>query len=350
MIKGIHTFGELKVLFAILDWGLGHATRSTPIISFLQEQGAEIIIASRGLSGMYLKRNFPELHQLTFPDSDVTYSSMGATPSILARGLAQPTINQKQKEWTEMAVEQYGITHIISDNVYGIYSSKVRSILITHQLQLQTKLLQNQVNKRLAKWIDRFDEVWVPDVEGEHALTGELTKNIYLKTPVKHIGILTALENVDGGNMEFEFIAMLSGPEPLRSDLEIKLEKHLSKLGGNHALVRGTNKAKTTPIRDNITYFDLVQNGELSRLIAQSNAVICRSGYSSIMDLIALRKPAILIPTPGQPEQAYLSQRCAHRKWFTASEQKRPITKEPIFGHTGANPYDFKEKILKALF
>ena len=35
--------------------------------------------------------------------------------------------------------------------------------------------------------------------------------------------------------------------------------------------------------------------------------VISRSGYSTIMDIIALGKKSILIPTPGQTEQEYLA-------------------------------------------
>ncbi|HQU56730.1 MAG TPA: glycosyltransferase, partial [Chitinophagaceae bacterium] len=35
--------------------------------------------------------------------------------------------------------------------------------------------------------------------------------------------------------------------------------------------------------------------------------IIGRSGYSTIMDIIALGKKAILLPTPGQTEQEYLA-------------------------------------------
>jgi UDP-N-acetylglucosamine:LPS N-acetylglucosamine transferase len=34
--------------------------------------------------------------------------------------------------------------------------------------------------------------------------------------------------------------------------------------------------------------------------------IISRSGYSTVMDIAALRKKSILIPTPGQTEQEYL--------------------------------------------
>ena len=35
--------------------------------------------------------------------------------------------------------------------------------------------------------------------------------------------------------------------------------------------------------------------------------IVSRSGYSTVMDIAALRKKSILIPTPGQTEQEYLA-------------------------------------------
>ena len=38
----------------------------------------------------------------------------------------------------------------------------------------------------------------------------------------------------------------------------------------------------------------------------EAEYVISRSGYSTVMDIMALQKKSILIPTPGQTEQEYL--------------------------------------------
>ena len=62
---------------------------------------------------------------------------------------------------------------------------------------------------------------------------------------------------------------------------------------------------------------------ELNDLIKRSKVVIARSGYSTIMDLYALEKPAILIPTPGQSEQLYLSKHLRHKKQFIFQSQQK---------------------------
>ena len=49
--------------------------------------------------------------------------------------------------------------------------------------------------------------------------------------------------------------------------------------------------------------------------------VICRSGYSTLMDLAALSKKSILVATPGQTEQEYLAQLHLQQKSASTAEQ-----------------------------
>ncbi len=53
----------------------------------------------------------------------------------------------------------------------------------------------------------------------------------------------------------------------------------------------------------------------------QSEIIISRSGYSTIMDLVKLRRNAILVPTPGQTEQEYLSGYLMEKKYFYSVRQ-----------------------------
>jgi UDP-N-acetylglucosamine:LPS N-acetylglucosamine transferase len=54
---------------------------------------------------------------------------------------------------------------------------------------------------------------------------------------------------------------------------------------------------------------------ELCSLIMSSDLIISRSGYTTVMDLAALRKKSILIPTPGQTEQEYLGEYLMQNKF-----------------------------------
>lgn len=60
---------------------------------------------------------------------------------------------------------------------------------------------------------------------------------------------------------------------------------------------------------------------ELEVEMANSKHIVCRSGYSSIMDLAALGKNAILVPTPGQTEQEYLAEKLKYEKKYYFEHQ-----------------------------
>ncbi len=55
-----------------------------------------------------------------------------------------------------------------------------------------------------------------------------------------------------------------------------------------------------------MTVFDHLPALELEPLMRKVRLVVARSGYSTVMDLARLGKRALLVPTPGQPEQEYL--------------------------------------------
>jgi UDP-N-acetylglucosamine:LPS N-acetylglucosamine transferase len=88
-------------------------------------------------------------------------------------------------------------------------------------------------------------------------------------------------------------------------------------------LVRGLPRARATsgfapPAWETHNFADA---GLLSNLLSRVDLVICRSGYSTMMDLRAMGKPAILIPTPGQTEQIYLAQRAESQGWVAVLQQ-----------------------------
>ena len=61
-----------RILFAIMGWGLGHATRSIPLIRSLLNNH-EVILASKGIALNLLRQDFPNLKCITFPDYAVRY-------------------------------------------------------------------------------------------------------------------------------------------------------------------------------------------------------------------------------------------------------------------------------------
>src|SRR5258706_3416967 len=89
-------------------------------------------------------------------------------------------------------------------------------------------------------------------------------------------------------------------------------------------MVRGvTDEQKQFRHQNNFSVVSYLNSKELFTTMPESDTIVCRPGYSSLMDLAATGKKAVLIPTPGQTEQEYLAEELMKkRKYFSSSQKK----------------------------
>ena len=303
-----------KILVAPLNWGLGHAARCIPLIRSLLNSNFEPVLAGDGPPLELLKKEFPQLKYYELPPYSVAYAKKGSvlkykllfqTPKILSAV-------SKERKLVEQIVEKEDLKGIISDNRFGVRSDKIPSIYITHQLRvlsgstsfLSTKLHQN--------FISKFDECWIPDLEKTDSLAGELSQSDKIPIKTRYIGPLsrfsakTVKKNID-------LLVVLSGPEPQRSMLESQLTQDLKMFKGQCLMVQGkVDETQHIVQEGNLKVVNFMLTEELEEAFHRSKLVLCRSGYSTIMDLEALHAKAFFVPTPGQYEQQYLAKRMKH--------------------------------------
>jgi hypothetical protein len=299
-----------KIIVSPLDWGLGHATRCVPIIRSLLEQGAEVEIASASSHKKIFAQEFPNLAWREAPAYNIKYPKYGwQMPFWLLSQI--PHIKktmQEENKWLASLCEKQKYTQIISDNRFGFFSKKIKSIYITHQLRIAFPgpfAIFEKIGELWHKSIMKnFNEIWVPDYKEFPGLAGKLSHPSYTDEKIKYIGPLSRLINnpENSANPEnsssdksIDILALISGPEPQRTIFEKQVRKILSKTKGNHYIVRGKIDEEN------------ISAAELREKILASRKVLCRSGYSTIMDLALLKAEAIFIPTPGQTEQIYLA-------------------------------------------
>lgn len=302
-----------RVLVAPLDWGLGHATRCIPIIHTLLEKGHDVCVATSGLALPLLKQEFPLLTFFELPSYKARYSSR--FPLIVKVLLQVPNflrIIHQEHTIIEKVVEDQGIEVILSDNRFGCYSKKIKSIFITHQLTIlmpqALRWLQGVINYFNHRMIRKFDACWVPDAETD-SITGEMTKASGLNTTF--IGMLSRFRKSETTTKKYDLLVLLSGPEPQRSVFEKIVRLQLKKYTGRYLVVRGLPQEKGSP--DDLHTINHLPAKELQQVIEASEVILSRSGYTTIMDLYFLKKNAIFVPTPGQTEQEYLAKRLTER-------------------------------------
>ncbi|TVZ56180.1 uncharacterized protein (TIGR00661 family) [Lutibacter sp. Hel_I_33_5] len=295
-----------KIIVAPLNWGLGHATRSVPIIESLIENRFTPIIASDDDSLQFLKKEFSSLETIQLPSYHIKYGKNLRWNLLLQTPKILKAIKKEEQVINNFINADDEVIGIISDNRFGVTSDKVKSVYITHQLQVLSGITTFFTSKIHQKFINKFDECWIPDTLNSD-FSGTLSQAKTIKIPKKYIGVLSRFKK-ETLTKEVDILIILSGPEPNRSKLEYKLIEKFSNFKGTVVLVQGNieSQQKITE-ENNITIFNYVLSSELEKLINQSEIVVCRSGYSSIMDLAVLNKKAFFIPTKNQSEQEYLA-------------------------------------------
>ena len=296
---------------APLNWGLGHATRCIPIIRALEINGFTPIIASDGIALQLLEKEFPHLQTLKLPSYEIEYAKNGAdfkwkliknSPKMIDAIFTEKKV---VKKW----IKEYNLQGIISDNRLGVYSKKIPSVFITHQLNVLSGKTTWISSKLHQHFIKKFSECWVPDIERLPNLTGKLGHLKKNKLNLQYIGPLSRLEKKDVP-IQYDLMVILSGPEPQRTYLEQNLKKEVQRFEGKVIFIKGVveSEQKMETV-EHVTYYNFMTSEEIETAFNESAMVLCRSGYTTVMDLAKLGKKAFFIPTPGQFEQEYLAKR-----------------------------------------
>ncbi|AWG21140.1 glycosyltransferase [Flavobacterium faecale] len=312
------------ILVTVLNWGLGHATRCIPIIKMLHYYNFTPIIASDGPALALLKKEFPYILCLQLPSNAIEYPKNG---NHFKRKLLQNlpkialTIREEHKlinQW----IKKYEIIGIISDNRMGCYSTQVPSVYITHQITVLTGNTTWWSTKLHQYFIKKFTVCWVPDHQKEPNLGGKLSHTATTnELRLEYIGPVSRF-HIHEAEQKYDLLILLSGPEPQREMLEIHLIEQLKNYEGKVLFVKGIIEAvqKKEEI-GNVLYYNFMKARQLEQCIQESAIVLCRSGYTTIMDLERLNKKAFFIPTPGQFEQMYLAEKFETEKIAPFADQ-----------------------------
>lgn len=298
------------VLFAPLNWGLGHVTRSIPIIySYLNNPDYRVVLAADGEAYKFLKMEFPNLEIFKIKDVQVSYLKGICLPfGILITGLKMIRVNANEHKAIQILIETEKVNLVISDNRYGVWSQNVKSVLITHQLNIlppkSFSFIKPFLKRFIKRKLEKFNEIWVPDMEEYPGLAGKLSHQQEMHPNIKYIGPQSRYFKVETTTKRL-VVAIVSGPKPFRNILA----QRLIELAGQ-AKTSMEMYCNDVEISSTSSMVKIIQNApfsELNQVLNSAELVIASGGYSTLMDMVVLGKKAILIPTPHQSEQNHLA-------------------------------------------
>jgi uncharacterized protein (TIGR00661 family) len=321
---------EPAILVCPMDWGLGHATRVVPIIDRLLERNVRVILGADNKPLEFLRGRFPQCEFVKIPGYKPMYQKKGSLALKVTTDIPQMLIESRKAHiLLEQIIDDMGIDAVISDNRYELWSERIPTIFMTHQLKIMTQGIltsaRTAIQKVIYGFIVRHNEVWVPDFPGEPNLSGELShvKKLPLKM-VLYIGPLSRFENLrtlPPSEEKPDVLCIMSGPEPQRSILENIFAEQAANTTYKTLILSGRPGENSIVQKGNVEIRSHCGDEEMAALIRAAHLVVSRSGYTTIMDMAALGKKAVFIPTPGQPEQEYLARRLKKQGLFYTVSQ-----------------------------
>ncbi len=331
----------MKVFYAVLDMGLGHATRSLPVIRGLVDRGCGVVVGSAGGALRLLREECPDLETVELPAYRIRYGRRGADlPGLVLQGPGMlRTIRAEHQALTELA-ERHGVERVVSDHRYGCWHPELPSFFLTHQIRFIAPRLLRPVeglgalfNRRYHR---RYRRVLVPDrlEEGQGLLSGRLSRPAWGNggAHAEFVGPLSSLPagGADGGEEEIDIFVSISGPEPQRTVLEHRVLQQLPSLPGRREAALGLpGEAGRVEHREGLVVHAYLDRAAMADRMRRARVVVCRSGYSTLMELAAVGGKALLVPTPGQTEQLYLAERMDRRGWApTVRQEELDLTRD----------------------
>lgn len=343
----------LRILICPLDWGLGHASRCIPIIEHLLQQQHEVIIGAAGAPLLLLRKEFPTLSYVDFPGFSIRYSKQFLWLKI---GVQLPRIifeSIREHRQLRKICSEHKIDVVISDNRFACWNPAIKSIFISHQLFIRAPFFEGIIRAVNFWCMKHYQRIWIPDLAGEKNFSGQLAHGKNIPSNAEYIGLLSRFKsekNKQVSNFTYDVCILLSGLEPQRTLLEDLLVTQIRDLNLRTIVVRGMlGENKKFENTATVFFENHLASKDLQQVIESSKLVVCRSGYSSIMDLARLGKKAIFIPTPGQTEQEYLAEYFMHQKVCFMQHQAKINLAEAIAESVNYSGFERHESALNLL-
>lgn len=320
----VNSIKRKRILLSPLNWGLGHVTRTIPIIqTFINEQNEVIICCDSDQEEIY-RNYFPELWYVRHEGYPFSFKGKGNWSLDIMRNIFSLNVFlSEEKKRVEELVEKFNPDLVISDQRFGFRSDRVKSIVVSHQLNLplsKFNVAGKLLNKRM---LNKFDEIWIPDDKSDR-LSGRLSEGGNSKS--YFIGTCSRFhhDSIDKylpRQKEYKYLGIVSGPTPYSEMFLDLLIQKFSESKEKCAIISPLAVHTSSDFK-NIDFYFRPDHELFLKTLLNSDTVVSRSGYSTLMDICEIGNNAIFIPTKGQKEQVYLAHHLKNKEgWRFFSEE-----------------------------
>lgn len=307
----------MKILFAVQDWGLGHATRDLILIRALLDEGHSVTVLSYGYAMQLLRSELGDrcryrtLGDIAKPFSRRAFWSQARMVLSVPRNLL--TV-RRERAFVHELWQRDRFDRIVSDNRFGVWLPDVPTYHLTHSLRQiaprRFRPLETLMEAGQRALLAGCRKILIPDQEAGGGLAGDLCHDPSCRWGngrVEYLGILSSLSR-RAVPQDVDYFISISGPEPQRSIFERIVLAQAPQLEGRVVVALGRAGAPDSVLEGGrIAVHGYLNRSRQEEMMNRARLVVSRSGYTTLMELAELGRRALVVPTPGQTEQEYLA-------------------------------------------
>jgi len=285
-----------KIIFSPLNWGMGHVSRSIPILEQLLKQNNSIIVFCSAEQEKIYVQYFNGLCYERHEPYDFSFQSdgfklrrfMALLPSLILQHL-------KEKQRIKTYLRSNPTDYTISDQRFGFRNKSVFSIFITHQCALPIAWyfwIGQLINRCL---IGKFDQTWIVD-DAQKRYAGMLSRKLHkdhVYLGLKSRFLITKPIALHEKHLQ---VLIFNGPSEFHHLLVEAFREELDQI---HVIIG--ERPQGLEGKRHISSWK-----EADEVLMHAAVIYSFSGYSTLMDVVQLGCVWKCIPTPGQREQEYI--------------------------------------------
>lgn len=285
---------------------MGHVARCIPLIQQFISNGNKVFVAANSFQNGIFRTYFPSIQFIEHSGYPFLFGGKGKFEIDLLKQMNKLRERLKDElNEVDYLVDLHKIDLVISDHRYGFRSNKCHSVCLTHQLNLPVKWYEGWVQKIHHNYLQKFDEIWVPDTK-DSMYAGELSRN-KANFKATHIGLLSRFSLYERVEKDLDELVIISGPI-VYAEQFLKKVLNSSRKSERVQIIICADGLIPKEIVEGFTFISSNDWLIADKYILRAKKIISRSGYSTLMDIIELGVPYEISPTPGQREQIYLEE------------------------------------------
>ncbi|MCZ7357551.1 MAG: UDP-N-acetylglucosamine--N-acetylmuramyl-(pentapeptide) pyrophosphoryl-undecaprenol N-acetylglucosamine transferase [Candidatus Methanoperedens sp.] len=306
-----------RIYFSVCGEGYGHSSRDMAIADVLARSGADVLMGSYGYVLERLNKNFRVVEvEREFEmigdkgafDLKATIFRSKNTALHFSRLISQ----EKER------MEDFNATCVVADGrcaaVFAAFKLGLPCVIISNQTSVEPffrecsffiRLLGKPVELTLKTMSTLADNTLIPDFPPPHTIClNTLSRKKHIKKKQRFTGPLVAESFYNGNHnekvdVETPFVLTLLGGHSFRFPIFEGILKIADRFPGINFLIFTKFESDSVPKNVKVSKFAF----DISSYMQAAEIIITQAGHSTAMEILALGKPALIIPDKGQIEQ-----------------------------------------------